>query len=291
LKIEGSFCFLGAFQLERGYQKKSLFSFKFSQLKVESRIKIGLFEASMNMRIDWLILVFWLMGSALYGTDPSLAALKPLIESLADKAQQHQKNRSSPIPLIGIGGSPGVGKTSLARTLAKELQEQGVRCQVIGLDDFNRSVEERKKIGTEWDLRHLKSGELHIFLSLVSLGKKHLKKPTYNQFTGEMGSESIDLSHIDLILFEGIYALCSKPPLHFFSYCSDGIFIQTNACNVHQWKWERELKKKRPRTKEEFAKHIKAMMDEYRQNIECSAANASFIIKKDSSHVYELLCK
>ena len=196
----------------------------------------------------------------------------------------HQKR----FPLIAIGGCPGVGKTYLTKNLLIELQERGIHCIILPLDHFNLSPEERKKFGTEWDIRHFKAAELHNCMASIFSGEKYVRKPTCNQLTGEIGTEFLELNHIDLILFDGLYALCSKPPLNFFDYCFMGVFLEANESDIYSWKWEREQKKTQPRTPGQFVKHMEALLLEYHQNIEYSKKNAFFIIRKDTNHNYEL---
>lgn len=213
-------------------------------------------------------------------------ALSPILEYLTDIASQHQQNSSEPVPIIAIGGCPGVGKTYLTQFLLSSLQAKGVKCFALPLDHFNLPLEERKKIGSTWDYRHLKIIELHHFLAETCHGKKILEKPIYDQMTGEMGSELVDLTNINLVLFEGLYALCSESPLNFFDYCRGGIFIEAKESDIVKWRWEREQKRTHPRTDEELKKHIAALLEEFHQRIAYSKKNATFVIKKDSSHGY-----
>lgn len=218
----------------------------------------------------------------------NLQPLAPLLEYLTQVAEDYKINSNHPVPIVGIGGCPGVGKTYLTQNLLLQLREKGISCTVIPLDHFNLSPQDRKKIGTEWDIRHFKATELHNCLTSIFSGEKHVKKPTCNQLTGEIGTEFIDLNNIDLILFDGLYALCSESPLHFFDYCFMGIFLEANESDIYSWKWEREQKKAQPRTQEQFVQHMEALLLEYHQNIEYSKKNAFYIIKKDSSHNYQL---
>ena len=68
-----------------------------------------------------------------------------------------------------------------------------------------------------------------------------------------------------------------------------GVFLEAKEADIHCWKWEREQKKAKPRTPDQFAKHMEVLLLEYHQNIEYSKQNASFIIQKDSAHNYKLL--
>lgn len=242
------------------------------------------------MRRQWIyFLLFSLLFFPRIVTGTELESLTVLVEYLKDIAEHHEQNPSKAVPIAAIGGCPGVGKTYLTKSLLSALQEKGVRCIALPLDHFNLSPTERKKIGTEWDIRHFKSSELHSCLAAIFSGEKLLEKPTCNQLTGEMGIEILDLTTIDLILFDGLYALCTDVPLNFFDYCLMGIFLEADEADIYNWKWEREQKKTQRRTWEQFVKHMEALLQEYHQNIEYSKKNAVFTIRKDSQHHYELI--
>lgn len=214
--------------------------------------------------------------------------LEPLVEVLYQLAKEHQDHPERPIPIVAIGGCPGVGKTFLTHLLMTDLQEKGIPCLALHLDDFNLSAEERKKLGTEWDWRHVQLILLHETLSSISQHAYQVTKPTYNQVSGQVDTETLFLQNIHLILFEGLYALCSEPPLHFFSYCALGVFLQAAPEDIYCWKWEREQKKMHPRTLEAFSSHMRALFSEYQQHIEYSQKNASFLLQKDHAHHYFL---
>ncbi|OJU82452.1 MAG: hypothetical protein BGO10_09915 [Chlamydia sp. 32-24] len=209
------------------------------------------------------------------------------LSSFIDQIVQTTQNScSSSIPIVAIGGCPGVGKTYFTKMLATLLQQRKINCYILALDHFNLPLQERKKIGTEWDIRHFRSDELHHVLQLIKQNKIFFQKPICNQLTGEIKEETVDLSQIDVILFDGLYTLCTHNPIHFFSYADIGIFIDANEKDIYQWKWEREQKKSQPRNGDEFAKHMEAILTDYKKNIAYTKKSAHFIITKDSSHQY-----
>lgn len=221
--------------------------------------------------------------------DDEIPSLSPIVEYLVTVSERHQLNPESPVPIVAIGGCPGVGKTYLTKNLLTVLQSKGVKCAVLPLDDFNLSAEDRKKIGTEWDIRHFKVSELHSTLSSIHQGAKLVSKPTYSQITGLVGFQTLDITDIDLILFEGLYALCTREPINFYNYCTTGIFIEADEADIYRWKWEREQKKMRSRTPEQFEYHMQVLLTEYYTNIAYSKGNALFLIKKDTLHNYQIV--
>ena len=235
-----------------------------------------------------IITCFLLFPHLVTGNESSVQSLVPLVDYLIDMVDHHRNENFKPVPILAIGGCPGVGKTYLTKTLASILYENGIRCIILPLDHFNLSPEERKKIGTEWDIRHFKAPELQNVLFSIFSGKKLIEKPTCNQLTGEIGKELIDLNEIDLILFDGLYALCSEASLNFFDCCSAGVFVEADESDIYKWKWEREQKKVQPRTPEQFKSHMQALINEFQLRIAYSKANALFIIQKDSNHNYHI---
>lgn len=217
----------------------------------------------------------------------NLQQLEPLIDYLIHNAEQHKQNPSKPVPMFAIGGCPGVGKTTLTKILIEELQFRGISCISVALDDFVLPASERKLMGN-WNINHLKIEELHHCLSSIFAGEKALTKPTYDQMTGEIGTESFDLNDRHIILFEGLYALCSEDPINFFKYSIQGAFLEADECDIYRWRVEREQKKINPRTDEQLTRHVEALINEYHQNIECSRNNVKFIIQKDHNHSYHL---
>lgn len=210
--------------------------------------------------------------------------LSPIIQYATEMAHAHQQEPANPPPILAIGGCAGVGKTHFSLHLNRMLQEAGVRSIVLHLDHFNLSVEERRKVGTEWDPRHLRSDEVRRTLHTIASGCKHIEKPFNNQVTAESGVEMIDLTDVDLILFDGIYTLSNTAPLDFFQYCAGGIYLESEEENITAWKWEREQKKLHRRTPEQFARHMEEILLDFHVNIMPSKEQARFILNIDSNH-------
>jgi uridine kinase len=214
--------------------------------------------------------------------------LQPIVDCLEDLALYHQQHPEETIPIAAIGGCPGVGKTFFTRILAHKLEEKNIRFVILPLDDFNLPASERQKLNTSWDVRHLQVQEVHRVLREISIYKKKTLKPIYNQLTGESGVEILDLENVDLILLEGHYALNREAPLHFFDYCTVGIYLEASKTDIYQWKWERELKKKTPRSPEFFAQHMQEIFADFDLHVSATKDNAFFLVTKDSDHTYHI---
>ncbi|MBS0653019.1 MAG: hypothetical protein JSR39_05760 [Verrucomicrobia bacterium] len=215
--------------------------------------------------------------------------LSPLINYLVNRSECHKQDPSQTIPIIAIAGCGGVGKTHFANLIMQKLKKEGVQCAVLPFDDFLLSPEERRKLGTQWDLNHISCDKLHdVFFQILSK-EKWIKKPTYNPLKKEVGSEILDLQGCNLILFEGLYTLCSHPPVNFFAYCDSGIFLEADEADIFAWKWGRELQKDFPRSPQQFAKHMEAYLSDFYTTVAYSRKNATFVIKKGSQHQYFLI--
>ncbi len=214
--------------------------------------------------------------------------LTPLVEIVEKIAIEHRLDPSTPVPIVAIGGCPGVGKTYFTNELLARLEEKGWHVAILPIDHFNLSPEERRRIGTEWDPRHLQSGKLHQVLAAIAEGQRQVIKPFCYQLTAAAGEEVLDLREVDLLLFEGLYALCTQEPLHFFSYCAIGIYLEADEADISSWKWQREMKKASPRSPEQFVKHMEDIFSDFHQNVSPSKENATFILYKNSEHQYKL---
>lgn len=201
---------------------------------------------------------------------------------IAHIAAQSQKTSTEPF-VVGIGGCPGVGKTTLAKQLAEGLAKLSLPTTILHIDDFNLPADERKDHG-EWNLDHLHLDKLKDVINAIDRGEKLIAKPTYNQVTGKCGHEVLDLTLTRVVLFEGLYATCSREPLDFSLHCSETIFIIADKEDIYQWKKERNETRLSPRNEEEFKAHMEAMLREYEKNIAYSQDDASILVKKGHLH-------
>lgn len=213
----------------------------------------------------------------------SIPALSSPFDDLVDHLQSKIATSNASLFIIGIGGCPGVGKTTLATQLSERFASNSISSAILHIDDFNLPASERKNHG-EWNLNHLYLDRLILTLQSIVAGEKVICKPTYDQTTGLCGEEILNLSKVRVLIFEGLYATCSHGKLNFLNQCSQTIFITAHPKNIYLWKKERNEKRHVPRTEEEFNAHMAAMFKEYKENIEYSKNNASIIVQKDQNH-------
>ncbi len=208
-------------------------------------------------------------------------SLKPLVDNLTSLAHTHHQHPETQIPIIAIGGCPGVGKTHFTNLLRQELDKRNISLVIIPFDDWENAPNERQN-------GHFNLQSAHHFFSSLSENQRQLKKDVVNQLTDERSVEELDLNKTDLILFEGLYSLCSLAPLNYFQYCHSGIFLEAEEKDIWDWKWQREQQKTEPRTNEEFQQHMKAVFDVHHETILPSKNNARFVVSMDTGHHYSL---
>jgi len=209
-------------------------------------------------------------------------SLQPLMSDLSQLARAHAKDRNQKIPVIAIGGCPGVGKTYITDELLKDLQSQEIQCAIVRFDDWTFPPDRRQTDKGAEDYFDLDG--IHAFFHELSSGNRKILKPTMSEFTDEHSTEILDVSKVDLILFEGLLSLSTEEGSNYFPYCDRGVFIEAQPRDIWRWKQARPTVPKR--TEEEFAAHMEIILKYHREHIDPSKANASWIIHKGADHQY-----
>lgn len=241
-------------------------------------------QQSINLFIK-LILIFSM--SLIYSLEDNFKDLcKPIVEVASSLLYSNPNDK---IPIIAIGGCPGVGKTFFAEKLKTLLSSEKLVVVILKIDDFIKDKKTREQYGTGWDPRHLDSEALHRMLEKISTGELLITKPTLDEVSREHGTETINLSNVDLILLEGLYALSDNSPMNYLKYSKLGIYISADEEHILNWRWERETKKVNPKTFEQFKKHMEDMFLDYHLNVKPTKKNAHIIINKDKTHNYYLV--
>lgn len=205
------------------------------------------------------------------------SSLLPVLKEVMQVKENIPATLSSKIPVISIGGCPGVGKTHITRLFSQELTERGLSCVVIHFDDWTNPAENRQN-------GYFNLQGIHEFFQALLSGTRVINKPTSAEFVDEYGQETLDLRKTDIVLFEGLSALSAKDPINYFSYCDFGIFVDAPREDITHWKRTRPCTV--PRTDEEFAQHMVAVFGYHEENIEPFKKNANWVIEKDRSHNY-----
>lgn len=213
------------------------------------------------------------------------------IESILSQAQQlafeHVQDRSKAIPIIAIAGCSAVGKSHFASIIAHELRARGTNIFVLHQDDFLN--EDRIFAGYKIH-PNLDHDALNTFLLQNSKGIKKIHTPCMIK-KGRLKNKILNFEHIDLIIFEGIYALTGPETYNFAQYATLGIFLDASTSNIVKWHAERN--KKRPFFKRfsasDIRQHATCLLYEYTQFIAPSKKNAQIIVYKDTINSYRII--
>lgn len=143
---------------------------------------------------------------------------------MADKIRERieclkELNRPS---IIGIDGLSGAGKTTITKTVTKELTIEGYKVIVIHIDDL---IEERaKRYNTsypewyeyyflQWDVQQIKEK----LFEAVHQKVNHLHLKSYDKENDRCYMKSINIEQCNVLLIEGIF-LQRKEWRDFFDY-------------------------------------------------------------------------
>lgn len=231
------------------------------------------------------VILIWVVPLALYSTQEFTVVCRPIIDLAKTISYSSQDGK---ISVLAVGGCPGVGKTFFAEKLSTILNEEGILTIVIKMDDYIKDKKTREQYGTGWDVRHLDSESLHRDLMKIFNGETIITKPTLDEVTREKGIETLNLSHVRLIILEGLYSLSMIPPIDYFKYANAGIYMSGDEEDIFKWRWYRETKKSKPKTFEQFKKHMQDIFQDYHLHVEPTKSAANYVVQKDENHHYRL---
>ena len=72
-----------------------------------------------------------------------------------------------------------------------------------------------------------------------------------------------------------------------WSASTDEMYIPTEE-DIFNWRWNRETKKNKPKTLEQFQRHMQDIFQDYRINVEPTKNAANYVVQKDENHHYTL---
>lgn len=248
----------------------------------------------MSFRKYFLVIIFLfpflLTHASMYSNaDPHFSSVvRPILDCAQELSDAFAKGDRKQIPIISIGGCPGIGKTVFTQKLLAALTAEGISAKILKIDDYNKDNQTRATYGTGWDPRHLDFVGMHALLAKVVDGQLEIEKPTLDEVTREKGLEMLDLQGVTLALIDGHYALGTTPPLDFFQYADLGIYIEAKREDIFNWRWGREQKKTKPRTFDHFTRYMQDIFYDFEQNVAPTISSARFIIHKDIEHNYSL---
>lgn len=214
--------------------------------------------------------------------------VEPIIMQAKQLAYEHMQNRTLGIPIIAIAGCSAVGKSYFTNTLMSLLRNQGINVYVVHQDDYLNIDRTFPGFRIHPNLDH---ESLHTFLIQVCSGNKHIKKPCVVDNQKHVKYKTHNFTAVDLILFEGIYALTGPETYDFVRYCNFGIFIDATTKSILEWHASRNKKRgffKRVGNSD-LKEHASCLLYEYTRFILPSKKRASFVVFKDDLTSYRLL--
>jgi len=222
-----------------------------------------------------------------------------ILRPILDKAKQLIKSKEITMPIVSIAGGPGAGKSYFAQQLQALLQHDGFNTVIIAQDNFSHHDGNAADVMPHIN-PHLKWKLVHEALQQVCTKKTAVILPfrirnpfayapqTVLPYTIEY--RTIDMTHVDLVIFEGAHALSGKDTYDFFAYSSLGIFIEVSDDHMRLWRLERE-KAKPPmlqRPQDIFDQHLAKGMEIYRTYVAPTKKNAAFVVHKQDKDCYSL---
>lgn len=218
---------------------------------------------------------------------PDISNISYPIVLKAQELIKFKKKSNLGTPIISIAGCSAAGKTEFTKALKKELKKADINALILKQDDFMNPLE----IIPDYILHpHLDHKKIHEVMKNIKNGVLKITKPKFDWKKRAVVYENIDLSDIDIILFEGLYVITGLS-YGFVVYSDIRIFINAKEEDIIEWNWQRENSGKvshTPRNREKFDKDIAWDMEDYRKNILTTKINADFVIEKDKNHTYSL---
>lgn len=192
------------------------------------------------------------------------------------------------IPMIGVAGGSGVGKSHFSEELVRALQEQGVKAKMLKLDDFMQEDPPLDALPLHPNFNHTQA---HDILRRICAGQeKNIRKPVWICREGRhiKSEEIMSLENVDLLVVEGEFALHGPETYDLRKYTALRIFIDASIENMCRWQFERKRNMDTAQSFEEYAKNALPSLQKYREHAELVKACAHYVLHKAENHQYQL---
>lgn len=117
---------------------------------------------------------------------------------------------------ITVAGESGSGKSETGKAIADELEKYGIKCVILGQDDYfflpPRSNDHKRREDSEWLGPHIEVNLDAMEHNLVDAiqGKREITKPLVNYDANTIEIETIRLDGIQVLIAEGTYTSLLK---------------------------------------------------------------------------------
>lgn len=244
-------------------------------------------------RLLLITLVSCLLTANVYGLSPK-TRMDPLYPLYEDIVYEVEKSDIKPF-IVGIAGGSGVGKSTLAERMKKELQRRGKTVFVLHMDEFFVHPWERWRLqgsGNEWGPEHVRIDELKRVLK----GLKKRMKRIETHYAGRaqlLPMNIVNIRKIDIILFEGVWAISSDPEVgKLIDFIDFPVYLDADENMQFIWRFKRQNKKKKPRNYEDFKKHWDlGIQPDNETYVKPSKINAKYVIEVNAERKISLIKK
>ena len=212
-------------------------------------------------------------------SEDELRHIPPLLwETVSERIQTHAAAKPF---VIGLAGRSGAGKTTLAKSLARELRSNGHEALLLGVDDFFKHPDERRLLG-EWSPEHVRIDEARRVLAEIVDRSPAIETLKYSRLPAkDLYPWTIDASGVSVVLFEGLYAISSEKRLGAFVDFADlAVFLRATDEDSRRWRFQQEEEKPVSKSRAEMEKHwTEGIEPDTAQNVLPSEANAEIVIE------------
>jgi uridine kinase len=175
---------------------------------------------------------------------------------------------------ITVAGESGSGKSEIGRTIADELEKNGIRSVVLGQDDYfvlpPKSNDMKRRNDPQWLGPHVEVRLDLLEQNLVSAiqGEREITKPLVEYDANMIEEETISLDGIKVLIAEGTYTSLLK-------HVDTRVFIARN------WLDTLKDRQKRNRGKEAGDPFIEQVLSSEHKIIAGHKQLADFVVTKD----------
>lgn len=211
----------------------------------------------------------------------------PIFEKALPLVDLYRSGHETRRPVIAITGCSGVGKSHFSRLLLSSFLKMGVHAKILKFDDFldpEPFEGAKEEIHPRFDWLRV-----HSFLERVLEGEEVLAKPAWDQSGPKPFKivEEFDLRDVELLIVEGIFALCDEQTYDLVKFSDIRIVLDAEDEDIIDWDWKRDRFLETD-NRQDFVQLKIESIAKYRELLSSAEKYVDFRIKKTSAHQYDL---